>query len=322
MRETMSDALWDFKDPHAWMQRTARSAMPPLIVCCAISGGIQGKETHPALPETAEEQAQAAYDAANAGASMIHIHARNTERLYESSDRAEDYRAVKQLIRARSPEVIINFSTGGSYGMSDEQRLACLDAGPEVASLNLGPEMYKFTLKARNPPLAHPRPEAQLDGLHPASYGQIHCFAAEMQRRGVKPELELYNPGMYWVVRDLQAAGLLADPPLVQFVLGTMTGSYPTPWTLLSLLQELPPGCLFEVAAIGPYQLPMTTMAIMLGGHVRVGLEDNLYARKGQLLASNAEAVERVVRIARELNREIATPAQARALLGLAPTPA
>jgi 3-keto-5-aminohexanoate cleavage enzyme len=317
----MTAALWDFKDPYAWMQHTARSTMPPLIVCCAISGGIQGQESHPNLPETAEEQAQAAYDAANAGAAMIHIHARNTQRIYESSDQVEEYRAVNRQIRARCPDVIINNSTGGSYGMTDAQRLVCLDAGPEVASLNLGPEMYKLTLKARNPPLPHPRPAEALDGLHPASYGQIHRFAAEMQQRGIKPELELYNPGMYWVVRDLQEAGLLAAPPLVQFVLGTMTGSYPTPWTLLSLLQELPAGCLFEVAAVGPYQLPLTTMAMLLGGHVRVGLEDNLYYRKGQLLRSNAEAVERTVRIARELNREIATPAQARALLELAPVP-
>lgn len=317
----MTDPLWDFKDPYAWMQRTARSTMPPLIICCAISGGIQGKETHPNLPETAAEQAQAAYDAVNAGAAMVHIHARNTQRLYETTDQTAEYRAVNRLIRDRCPDVIINNSTGGSYGMSDTQRLACLDAGPEVASLNLGPEMYKFSLKARNPPLPHPRPETALDGLHPASYGQIHHYAAEMQRRGIKPELELYNPGMYWVVRDLYESRLLATPMLVQFVLGTMTGSYPTPWTLMSLLQELPAGSLFEVAGIGPYQLPLTTMAIILGGHVRVGLEDNLYARKGQQLHSNAEAVERVVRIATELNRPIATPAQARVLLGLSPVP-
>lgn len=317
----MVDASWDFKDPYTWMERTARAAMPPLIVCCAISGGIQGKEAHPNLPETAEEQAHAAAEAYVAGATMVHIHARNRRRLYETTDQVEEYRAVNRLVRERCPDVIINNSTGGSYGMSDEQRLACLDARPEVASLNLGPEMYRFTLKARPAPLPHPRPEEQLDGLHPASYGQIHHFAAEMRRRGIKPELELYNPGMYWVIRDLRQAGLLADPPLVQYVLGTQTGSYPTPWNLLGMLQELPPGCLFEVAAVGPYQLPLTTMAILLGGHVRVGLEDNLYYRKGERLRSNGEAVERVVRIARELNREVATPAQARTMLGLSGEP-
>lgn len=317
----MTDAIWDYKDPYAWMQRTARASLPPLIVCCAISGGIQGKETHPALPETAEDQAQAAAEAYAAGASMIHIHARNTQRLYETTDQAAEYRAVNRMVRDRCPDVIINNSTGGSYGMTDAQRMVCLDAGPEVASLNLGPEMYKFTLKERPASQPHPRPEQHLDGLHPASYGQIHRFAEAMRQRGIKPELELYNPGMYWVIRDLQEAGLIPAPALIQFVLGTMTGSYPTPWTLMSLLQELPPGALFEVAAIGPYQLPLTTMAILLGGHVRVGLEDNLYYRRGQRLRSNAEAVERVVRIAGELNREVATPAQARAILGLSPTP-
>ncbi len=317
----MHDAIWDFKDPYAWMERTARSTMPPLIICCAISGGVQGKEVHPGLPETAEEQVEAAVAAAQAGAAMIHIHVRNTQRLYETTDQATEYRAVNRAIRAKCPDIIINNSTGGTYGMNDAQRLVCLDAGPEVASLNLGPEMYKFTLKARNPPLEHPRAEAHLEGLHPASYNQIHHYAREMQQRGIKPELELYNPGMYWVVRDLLDAGLIANPPLVQYVLGTMTGSYPTPWTLMSLLQELPAGCLFEVAAVGPYQLPLTTMAILLGGHVRVGMEDNLYLRKGQRLQSNAEAVERVVRIANELNRPIATPTQARELLGISAVP-
>lgn len=311
------DAIWNFSNPYEWMERTARSKMPPLIVCCAISGGIQGKEANPNLPETAEEQAQAAYEAYNAGASMVHVHVRNTERIYDSSDKVEEYRAVNGLIRQRCPDLIINNTTGGSYGMTDEQRLACLDGGPEVATLNLGPEMYKFTAKAREAPLQHPRPPLDLNGLHPATYTQIAHFAREMKKRGIKPEMELYNPGMYWVIQDLQREGLIDAPYLVQFVLGTMTGSYPTPWNVLSLIQELPPNTLFEIAGVGPYQLAMNTMAIIMGGHVRVGLEDNIYYKKGQLFKSNAEAVERIVRVARDLNREIATPAQARAMLGL-----
>ncbi len=188
---TVTNTIWDFKNPYEWMERTARSSFPPLIVCCAITGGIQGKETNPHLPETAEEQAQAAYEAYNAGASMIHIHARNTEKIYDSSDKTEEYRAVNRMIRERCPDVIINNTTGGSYGMTDEQRLACLDARPEMASLNLGPEMYKFKTKAREIPLTHPRPAETLDGLHPASYHQIHHYAAEMKKRGIKPEMEI-----------------------------------------------------------------------------------------------------------------------------------
>nr|MCW1967054.1 3-keto-5-aminohexanoate cleavage protein [Anaerolineae bacterium] len=267
------DAIWNFSNPYEWMERTARSKMPPLMVCCAISGGIQGKEANPNLPETAEEQAQAACDAYNAGASMVHVHVRNTERIYDSSDKVDEYRAVNGLIRQRCPDLIINNTTGGSYGMTDAQRLACLDGGPEVATLNLGPEMYKFTAKAREAPLQHPRPALDLNGLHPATYTQIAHFAREMKKRGIKPEMELYNPGMYWVIQDLQREGLIDAPYLVQFVLGTMTGSYPTPWNVLSLIQELPPNTLFEIAGVGPYQLAMNTMAIIMGGHVRVGLE-------------------------------------------------
>jgi 3-keto-5-aminohexanoate cleavage enzyme len=317
----MPDPLWDFKNPYEWMERTARSNLPPLIVCCAISGGIQGKETNPNLPETAEEQAQSAYEAYAAGASMIHIHVRNTQKLYESSGSAEEYRVVNRMVRERCPDVIINNTTGGSYGMTDDERIACLDAGPEVASLNLGPEMYKFKVKARPDTFTHPHPELMLNGLHPASYEQINRYATEMKKRGIKPELELYNPGMYWVIQDLQREGLIDAPYWVQFVLGTMTGSYPTPWAILSLLQELPPNCLFEIAGIGPYQLAVNTFSILLGGHVRVGLEDNIYYKKGELLKSNAEAVERIVRIARDLNREIATPQQAREILSLSQTP-
>ena len=112
--------------------------------------------------------------------------------------------------------------------------------------------MYKFQVKERPEPLTHPHPEEKLDGLHAASYHQINHFAAEMKKHGIKPEMELYNPGMYRVIQDLQREGLVDAPYLVQFVLGTMTGSSPTPWTVMNLLQELPPNCLFEVAGVGP----------------------------------------------------------------------
>lgn len=318
----MTDSpIWDFKNPYEWMERTARANLPPLIICCAISGGIQGKEANPNLPETADEQAQSAYDAYNAGASMIHVHVRSKNKLYESSDSTDEYRAVNRMIRDRCPDVIINNTTGGSYGMTDEQRLACLDAGPEVASLNLGPEMYKFRAKVRPAPLTHPRPELNLDGLHPATYAQINHYAREMQKRNIKPEMEMYHPGMYWVIQDLQREQVIAPPYLIQYVLGTTTGSFANPWTVMSLLQELPPNTLFEVIGTGAFQLPLNTFAILLGGHVRVGMEDNVYYKKGQLLTSNAQAVERIVRIAHELNREVATPAQAREMLGLSSTP-
>jgi len=155
----------------------------------------------------------------------------------------------------------------------------------------------------------------------PVTYGEIASFARAMKERGIMPEMELYNPGQIWPVHDLIDQGLIQPPYWIQFVMGYQTSIYPTSANLLSLVNELPAGAFFMVAGIGPYQLPMTTMSILLGGHVRVGMEDNVYYRRGQLLGSNAEAVERVVRVARDLNRDIATPAQARAMLCLPATP-
>ena len=146
-------------------------------------------------------------------------------------------------------------------------------------------------------------------------------FAEAMQQQGIKPEMELYHPGMYWVFDFLRDLGLVEQPYIMQFVMGVQTGIYPTPQNLLSFVNQLPSGSVFTTAAMGPFQLPLTVMSILLGGHVRVGLEDNIYAKRGQLLRTNAEAVEQVVRIAHEMNREIATPRQAREILGLSSEP-
>ena len=185
----------------------------------------------------------------------------------------------------------------------------------------MGPDMYKLKLKERPAPLTHPRPELHLDGCMPVTYAELATFARAMQERGIIPEMELYNPGQVWPVHDLIAQGLIDPPYWIQFVMGYQTSSYPTPANLLNLVNELPEQALFMVAGIGPYQLPMITMAILLGGHIRVGMEDNVYYRRGQLLKSNEEAVQRAVRIAHELNREIATPAQAREMVQLSTTP-
>ncbi len=315
------DYIWDYRNPYEWMKRVRTSSLPPLIICCAITGGVQGKEANPDLPETPQEQVEQTYQAYKAGATMVHIHARDPNKWYDSSGSAEQYRLVHRLIRAKCPDIIINDTTGGTWGMTVEERVACLDAQPEMASLNMGPDMYKMTLKERRAPLPHPRPEVQFDGCMPVTYEEITTFAKAMKERGVKPEMEMYQPGQVWGVHDLIAQGLLDPPYLVQFVMGYTTSSYATPANLLGLVNELPEQAVFAVAVIGPYQLAMTTMGILLGGHVRVGLEDNVYARRGQLYKSNAEAVERIARMAHELNREIATPAQAREMLGLSQTP-
>jgi len=298
-----------------------RAGMPPLIICVACNGGIQGKEANEVIPETADEIARSVQAAYEAGASMVHVHARDPKQLTQGARQAETWREVLGKVRSRCPEIIINATTGAGPGMTMEERSACLAAGPEVASLNLAPDMSKFKLKERRAPLSNPRPAIEIDECIPFTYGQIHQFAAEMKRRGIKPELELYHPGCAWVVNYLIENDLIQKPYWMQTVMGYQTGSFPTVENILQLLKEFPAEALWLCSAIGPFQLPLTTLATLMGGHVRVGLEDNVYYSRGQKAKSNAELVQRSVRIAQELNRPVATPAQARAILGLRSQP-
>ena len=316
-RESSPQAAWfHYTDSYEFMERV-RSGMPPLIICVACNGGIQGKEANEFIPETANEIAESVAGAYEAGASMVHIHARDPHQLTQGARDTDTWREVLRKVRARCPEIIINSTTGAGPGMTMEERSACLAAGPEVASLNLAPDMSKFNLKERPAPLPFPRPALEIDECIPFTYGQIHQFASEMKQRGVKPELELYHPGCAWVVRYLIEHNLLEKPYWMQTVMGYQTSSYPTVENVLQILKEFPDDSLWLCSAIGPFQLPLTTLATLMGGHVRVGLEDNVYYSRGRKAKSNAELVKRAVRIAHELNREVATPSHARKMLGL-----
>ena len=314
----MNKLTWRYADTYEYMEQT-RAGFPPAMICIACNGGIQGKETHKHLPESPDEIADSVHAAYEAGASMVHVHARDPQNLTLGARRAEDWRTVNDKIRARCPDIVINNTTGGDLQMSMEDRLSCLDALPDVASLNLTPDMSRFTMKARVAPLHNPRPETEVDVCLPFTYGIIEHFAAEMKKRGIKPELETYHSGGAWVIRDLIARHLVEPPYLIQTVMGAQTASFPTPENTLQLLKELPDQTVWLCSGIGQFQLPLTTLALLMGGHVRVGLEDNLYYSRGRRFLDNAEAVKRVVRIAGELNRSVATPAQTRQLLGLPP---
>jgi 3-keto-5-aminohexanoate cleavage enzyme len=308
-------------DTYEWMEKL-RGGFGPMIVTCALNGGVQGKESNPALPETPEEIAQAAYDAWNAGAAAVHVHARDPENLADCTQRSDVFLEINARIRERCPDLIVNNTTGGGPTVTMEARYEGLEARPELASLNLGPDMSRFRIPPRPEPLAHPHEGFLYDDCIPFTYGIVEQLARRMRERGIKPELEVYQPGQFWVSRFLIDEQLIDPPYLHQFVMGYQTSSFPTPWSLAELVRDLPDGSIFSVCGIGPFQLPMTTMSILLGGHVRVGLEDNIYYARGRKLTGNGEAVERVIRIANELNRDVATPAQARELLGIgAPRP-
>ena len=314
----MTSLTWRYADTYEYMEHT-RAGFPPAMICVACNGGIQGKETHANLPETPDEIADSVQSAYEAGASMVHVHARDSRNFTQGARRIDEWLEVNSKIRARCPDIVINNTTGGDLTMSMEERLSCLDAKPDVASLNLTPDMSRFTMKARVAPLPHPRPETEVDACIPFTYGIVEHFAAEMKKRHIKPEMETYHTGGAWVLRDLIERNLVEPPYFVQTVMGSQTASYPTPENVIHLLRELPDHCVWLCSGIGPFQLPLTTLSLMMGGHARVGLEDNLYYSRGRRFVDNAEAVKRVARIAGELNRRVATPAETRQLLGLPP---
>lgn len=268
----------------------------PLIVTAALTGGVHGKEANPNVPETPAEVAEAAAAAEEAGASILHLHARE-----DSGERAfstERFQELTEAVRAATDDVIVQHSTGGTAA-PDALRAEPLrtDPAPEMASLDMGPLNRYQHLTSENT-------RALVDALH-----------EEMQARGIKPELEVFNGGH--LNESLRIWDDLDDPPYVNLVFGGGTTTIPSPRNLLNMVENLPDGTEFNVLAFGPHQLPLTTMGTLMGGHVRVGLEDNLYYGKGEQAESNARLVERTVRIAEELGRPVATPAEAREILAL-----
>lgn len=319
-KSKIMDYIWRYADSYEFMDKI-KEGLPPAIIVLACNGGIHGKESCENLPETADEIADSVYEAYKEGASMVHIHARDPNKLYTGASSTEDWYEVNKKVRERCPDIIINNTTGGSLEATMEERISCLDANPEMASLNLTPDMSKFKYKERKPPLPHPRPAGEYDDCIPFSYKLVTKFATEMKNRGIKPELETYHSGGAWVINDLIHQQLIEKPYWIQTVMGIQTASFPTVDNVINLLREFPDGTLWLCSGMGPFQLPMTTLATLLGGHIRVGMEDNIYYKRGEKLKSNAQVVSRSVRIAHELNREIATPSQARKMLKISETP-
>ncbi len=279
--------------------------MEKLIVTVAITGGLHGKAANPNLPEQPAEQIQQTIDAWNAGASIVHIHTRDNDG--NSVQDIERYKEIKEGLRAKGCDIIVQFTTGGGIGMTNDERLSSIEADPEMASLNMGL-------------LNYPGPDNNwfLTAFNP---NDLIYFAEKMKARNVKPEMEVYSHVMLKEVKLLIEKGLLEKPYYINFVMGmpAQGAAEATTKNLLFMIDQLPPDSVFNVCSVGRHQLPMTTQAILFGGMARVGLEDNIFYRRGEHATSNAQLVERTVRIANELQRDIASPAEARKILGLKP---
>jgi 3-keto-5-aminohexanoate cleavage enzyme len=289
---------------------------PKVIVTVAPTGGMASKKQNPNLPTQPEEIADDVFRCYNAGASVVAVHARRADD-YATCDPSV-YRRINSLIRAKC-DVVINNSTGGGINgdmvregpngypeIIFEERIKGMEAGAEMCTLD--PTTVIASFEGRE----------ILMNTSPARCRQL---ATMMKERGIKPEWEVFSPTH--LLQDVQAclaAGLDEPPYFINFVLGVTAfqGALPyTPKILQQMVDMMPKDAIFNVSAIGPFQLNAGVQSILLGGHVRVGLEDNLYYSKGRL-AKNVEQVDRIVRIIRELGAEPATPAEARGMLGLA----
>jgi 3-keto-5-aminohexanoate cleavage enzyme len=265
-----------------------------LMLTVPTTGGVQGKEVNQNLPEQPDEIAEAARECEKLGAAIVHLHGRD-KRGERDAGRLQE---INQAVRERCDDIIIQNTTGGT-GIPLEQRAKGIrtDPLPEMASLDMGPMNRYQHITSEN------------------TRHMIDTLAAEMQEKGIKPEMAVFNNGHMSEVYRLIDKGLLEEPYYINIIFGPGTLTPPTPENMVNMVNNLPDNSIFNVLAIGRHQLPLTTMGIVMGGHVRVGMEDNLYYRRGEPAESNAQLVGRTVRIADELDRELATPAEARELL-------
>jgi 3-keto-5-aminohexanoate cleavage enzyme len=300
--------------------------MEKLIITAAITGG-SSPQGNPYLPKTPKEQAQATVDAWNAGASIVHIHGRNPHT--GESDHMVEYLAEAITGIKDRCDIIVNCTTGGTAHRVDGDWLyreipkesvkgrfsvisaLCKDprTKPDMASFNAGSPVIDIYSQSKD--------EFLLKFVMVHSFPDMVYAANMMKEYGVKPELECYDIGMISNGVFLQDIGVLEKPLCFQCVMGVLGQIPATIDNLSHMVRSIPQGAPWSVCATGLSEWPMITTGILLGGNVRVGFEDNIYLSKGVKAKSNAEMVEKAVRIARELDRDIATPEEARKILHL-----
>jgi uncharacterized protein (DUF849 family) len=297
-----------------------------IIITCAITGSIHTPTMSPHLPVTPAEIAGQAIGAAEAGAAILHLHARNPE-TGQPSAREADFMAFLPEVKAGCGAVL-NLSTGGSAIMSLEDRLAGpLKAEPEMCSLNMGTMNFAlYPLADRYDTWVHDWEQPFLRGTDDLVFKNtprdIEFVLTQMgQQRGARFEFECYDVGHLYMLRHFADRGLVKPPFFIQFVFGVLGGIGADPENLQHMKRMADKlfgdDYLFSVLAAGRQQIPFATIAASMGGHVRVGLEDNLYIARGELARSNAEQVAKIRKIVEELGRKVATPEDARQMLGL-----
>lgn len=268
----------------------------PVIITCALIGGDPAPK-NPNQPRTLDDIVREGREAVHAGAAVLHIHARDSTGAI--SQDPEVYGRIACEIREDGTDVVLNFTTGGSEGMDEDERLSSLAAVPDLAtidcgSMNFGPHEVFVNSRAF-----------------------IWRAAGLMRERGIQPELECFDAGMLWTTRELLTAGVVNPPGVVQLVLGVLGGAPARVDTLVHLASLIPDGAHWAAFGIGRAHYRIMAATLALGGHIRTGLEDVAYLRRGVFVRSNAELVGRAVLMAEAVGRPVATPGEARKILGL-----
>jgi uncharacterized protein (DUF849 family) len=289
-----------------------------VILTCAAVGNAPFNPNHPAFPVTPKQICESVVEAAKAGASVAHIHVRDPETTAGSRD-PELFRETVARIRDTGVDIVLNLTAGmGGFFLPDPE-----DEGralPESDMLNAEdrlrhvrenmPEMCSLDVTTGN------QIEGDVEFVYLNTQRTLRRMASQLKALGVKPEMEVFNPGDLLFGNQLVAEGLIDGPPLYQFVLGVKWGAPATPETMMYLRSLLPPGAVWAGFGLGRLQMPMAAQAVLLGGNVRVGLEDNLYLDRG-VFATNGQLVERAATIISNLGEQVATPAETREMLGL-----
>jgi uncharacterized protein (DUF849 family) len=289
-----------------------------VMIACALTGAAASPEKNPALPVTPREIAESGIAAARAGAAIVHIHVRDPKTAAPSMALGY-YREVVERIRASGVDVVINTTAGmggdlyldpddpsgfaeGTDLVDGITRLAHVEELlPDICTLDCGSLNFG---------------EGSL--VYVSTPDMLRAGAKRIQELGVRPELEIFDTGHLWFANKLVAEGLIDDPPMYQLCMGIPYGAPPEPALLAALVPQIPPGVVWTSFAIGRMQMPWVAQSVLLGGHVRVGLEDNLYLGRGHAV-TNAELVANAVTIITAMGAEVATPDEAREILALRP---
>jgi 3-keto-5-aminohexanoate cleavage enzyme len=282
------------------------SGITPVVITAALTGVLATREQCPAIPYTPVEIAEEAKRAADAGAAVVHIHARTADGGPEW--RVETFAEILSEVRSRT-EVIVNFSTG-AIGIPVEQRIAHIrELKPEIGALNMGSMNYAI-YSAKKKAFYH-------DHVFANPFKDIQFFLEAMNEAGVRPELECFDTGHIANTAPLIDMGILLPPYQFSLIMGVLGGIPGTARHLVNQVDTLPEGSIWEVIGIGLRQWPLAASAIAMGGNVRVGLEDNFYLEEGRMAKSNGELVEKAAAMVRAQGRNVASIEESRKILCL-----